>query len=436
MVMSKSGLDLCGRSMQSKPASKPTLIQLELIMQENITFENRRSQLLSGVLHTPTNGPKRACALFAHCFTCSKNSKAAVRISASLAAEGIEVLRFDFTGLGQSEGDFSDTDFSGNVDDLVDAAAYLASRGAAPSLLIGHSLGGTAVLAAAHEIESALAVATIGAPADASHILHLLDEDLQEIQSRGQATVKLAGRPFTIKQDFVEDVRMQSVCENLRGLRKALLVMHSPVDEVVSIDQAGLIYSHALHPKSYVSLDDADHLLIRDRDSRYAARVLATWASRYVQSESPQAETARYVPGAASVLGDIEDGFLVSINANGHLLIGDEPADKGGTNHGPTPYDLLGSALASCIVMTLNFFARRENLPLERAEVRVKHDRIHAEDCEDCEKKVGRIDRLSKEITLHGDLTEVQRALLMKIADRCPVHNTLNNEITMTSRLV
>jgi len=382
-------------------------------MQENITFENRQTQVLSGVLHTPANGQTRACALFAHCFTCTKSSKAAVRISEALAAEGIEVLRFDFTGLGQSEGDFSSTDFSSNVDDLVDAAAFMGSRGAAPSLLIGHSLGGTAVLAAAHEIDSALAVATIGAPADASHVLHLLDEDLQEIQSKGQATVRLAGRPFNIRQDFIEDVRT-----------------------VVSIDQAGLIYSHALHPKSYVSLDDADHLLTRDRDSRYAARVLATWASRYVAAEVHELKKAHHVPGAAAVLGDIEDGFLVSINADGHLLLGDEPAGKGGTGRGPTPYDLLAAALASCTVMTLNFFARREDLPLEAAEVSVKHDRIHAEDCETCEKKSGRVDRLSREITLHGNLDDEQRALLMKIADRCPVHRSLENEITIASHLL
>jgi putative redox protein len=404
-------------------------------MQENITFENRQAQVLSGVLHTPANGQTRACALFAHCFTCTKNSKAAVRISEALAAEGVEVLRFDFTGLGQSEGDFSSTDFSSNVDDLVDAAAFMGSRGAAPSLLIGHSLGGTAVLAAAHEIDSALAVATIGAPADASHVLHLLDEDLPEIQSKGRATVRLAGRPFNIKQDFVEDVRTQSVCENLRSLRKALLVMHSPIDEVVPIDQARLIYKNALHPKSYVSLDDADHLLTRDRDSRYAARLLATWASRYVGVEDQQPKKARHVPGSATVLGDIEDGFLVSINADGHMLLGDEPAGKGGTGLGPTPYDLLGAALASCTVMTLNFFARRENLPLEVAEVSVKHDRIHAEDCESCDKKSGKVDRLSREITLRGNLDDEQRALLMKIADRCPVHRSLENEITIANRL-
>jgi putative redox protein len=405
-------------------------------MQEKITFENRNSQALAGVLHMPETGQPHACAIFAHCFTCTKNSRAAVRISEALAAEGVTVLRFDFTGLGQSEGEFSNTHFSSNVDDLVDAATFMAARGVPPALLIGHSLGGTAVLAAAHEIESAVAVATIGSPANAEHVLHLIDEDIQEIESKGQATVRLAGRPFNIKKDFVEDARTQSVCENLHKLRKAIMVMHSPLDEVVSIDQAALIYKNAKHPKSFVSLDDADHLLTRDQDSRYAARLLATWASRYVEAESREPDKARHTPGATVVRGDIKDGFLVSVNADGHRFLADEPQQHGGTDRGPTPYDLLGAALSSCTVMTLNFFARREKLPLEQVEVSVQHDRIHAADCEGCNKTSGRIDRFSREISLRGELDDEQRQLLLKIADRCPVHRTLENEITIASKLV
>jgi len=405
-------------------------------MQENISFDNRRQQTLAGVLHMPETGQPLACAVFAHCFTCTKNIKAAVRISEALAAEGIAVLRFDFTGLGQSEGEFANTHFSSNVDDLVDAAAFMASRGEPPALLIGHSLGGTAVLAAAHEIESAVAVATIGSPASAGHVLHLIDEDIEEIESSGEATVRLAGRPFKIKKDFIQDVRTQSVCENLGKLRKALLVLHSPRDELVSIDQAAQIYKNAKHPKSFVSLDDADHLLTRDEDSRYAARVLATWASRYVEHDSLQPDKARYIPGATVVQGSTGDGFLVSVNADGHRFLADEPPRQGGTDRGPTPYDFLGAALSSCTVMTLNFFARREKLPLEAVEVSVRHDRIHAADCEDCDKKSGRIDRFSREISLTGDLDEEQRLLLLKIADRCPVHRTLENEITIASKLV
>lgn len=404
-------------------------------MKENISFDNRRAQTLAGVLHRPTSGPARACAIFAHCFTCTKNSKAAVRISEALAARGIEVLRFDFTGLGESEGDFSSTHFSSNVDDLVDAAAHMEGIGLAPALFIGHSLGGTAVLAAAHEVDSVLAVATIGAPADAKHVLHLMNKDLEAIESTGEATVQLGGQSFDIHKDFVDDVRMQNVCENLRSLRKALLVMHSPIDEVVSIEQAAHIYSNALHPKSFVSLEDADHLLTKDRDSAYVASMLATWAERYVDKKSPDGHHAGHPEGAAVVSGNTDDGFKVAINANGHQLIGDEPKDIGGTGLGPTPYDLLGAALASCTVMTMNFFARREKIPLEHAEVSVQHDRIHADDCQDCKKTGGKIDRFQRKITMRGDLDEAQLALLMKIADRCPVHRTLENEIIVESHM-
>jgi uncharacterized OsmC-like protein/alpha-beta hydrolase superfamily lysophospholipase len=405
-------------------------------MQEPTVFENRQKQMLAGVFHHPLSEPARACAIFAHCFTCTKNSKAAVRISEALAARGIRVLRFDFTGLGQSEGDFSETHFSSNVDDLVDAAEHMKSMGNAPSLLIGHSLGGTAVLAAAHEIDSALAVATIGSPADANHILHLMHDELEEISIHGQATVKLGGRNFDIRQDFVEDVRMQTVCERLPALRKALLVLHSPVDEVVSIDQAAHIYSHAKHPKSFISLDGADHLLTNDRDSFYVASTLATWAERYLDQQTADDKTARYLAGAAVVSGKTSDGFQVSVNANGHLSTADEPTSIGGKNLGPTPYDLLGAALASCTVMTMNFFARRENLPLDEVEVSVQHDRIHADDCVDCQKTDGKIDLFQREISMQGNLSDEQLALLMKIADRCPVHRTLENEIKITSQMV
>lgn len=407
----------------------------ESSMPENISFQNRKGKTLAGVIHKPRTGPVIASALFAHCFTCTKNSKAAVRIAEALADEGIRVLRFDFTGLGQSEGDFSDTGFSSNVDDLIDAANFLEARGEAPELLVGHSLGGTAVLAAAHEIDSALAVATIAAPADANHILHVIGDGLADMETDGHAMVQLGGRPFKIKQDFVDDVRTQSVSENIHSLRKALLVMHSPVDTVVSIDQASIIFKNAKHPKSFVSLDNADHLLSRDQDSLYTAKVLATWASRFVAREEKMLAPARFVEAASVARGDKADGFLVGINSNGHRFIGDEPESYGGTNLGPTPYDMLGSALASCTTMTLNFFARRENLPLKSVETIVKHDQIHAKDCADCKKQGGKIDRFTRTIELQGELDAEQRALLLKIADRCPVHKTLENEIQIVSEL-
>lgn len=403
-------------------------------MQEKLSFENQRGEQLSGVLHLPEAGRTEAVALFAHCFTCTKNIRAAVHIAEALAAEGIAVLRFDFTGLGESEGEFSDTHFSANVQDLLDAAEFVAGRIRAPEILVGHSLGGTAVLAAAHHIESAVAVATIGSPAEAEHVLHLLGDDLETVELQGEARVQLAGRPFRIRREFVEDVRSQSVRDGVRNLRKALLILHSPVDELVSIDEAARIYQGALHPKSFVSLDDADHLLSRPRDSRYAGRVLAAWARRYLP-ERDEGEPAGFVSGAVRVEGETPQGFLVRINADGHHLLGDEPASVGGSGLGPTPYDYLSAALGSCTAMTINYFARREKLPLERVAVEVRHERIHARDCADCDSDSGRIDRFQSAISLEGELDNDQRRLLLKIADRCPVHKTLHGDIKVENRL-
>ncbi len=404
-------------------------------MQEKLKFQNARGELLAGIMHMPDAGAIRACVLFAHCFTCTKNIKAAVTIANALVAEGFGVLRFDFTGLGQSEGDFANTHFSSNVQDLVDAAQFMAQTFEAPSILVGHSLGGTAVLAAAHQIASVAAIATIGAPADAEHVLHLLDNDLEAIEEQGEAKVSLAGRSFHIRSDFVRDVRSQSVRDGIRSLRKALLVMHSPIDELVSIDEAARIYSSALHPKSFISLDDADHLLSRDRDSRYAGQVLAAWASRYLPGEVEEPPAVVHIEDAVVVAGRPRDIFLSSVNANGHTLIADEPEAQGGGNRGPSPYDFLAAALGSCTVMTLNMYARHKQLPVDKVEVSVRHDRIHARDCEDCETQSGHIDRLNREIWLSGDLSDAQRQRMLEIADRCPVHQTLEGEIKIRSVL-
>ena len=405
-------------------------------MQQPVRFRSSAGVDLAGVLHRPDAGSPRAFALFAHCFTCTKNVKAAVNIAEALCLEGIAVLRFDFTGLGQSEGEFADTHFSSNVQDLVDAADYLKREHHAPDILVGHSLGGTAMLAAAHQIGSAVAVATIGSPADAGHVLHLLDDDLAAIEERGEAVVTLAGREFHIRKDFVDDVRSQSVRDGIRGLRKALLVMHSPVDQIVPVEEAANIYRSALHPKSYVSLDDADHLLSRAEDSRYAGHVLAAWASRFIHDPDDEVEPAVYHTGHVVVSGRPEDIFRVSINADGHRLQGDEPEKYGGTDSGPSPYDLLSAALASCTVMTLNMYARRKRLPLQSVRVDVQHGKIHAEDCLDCESEKGKIDRFVRMIHLQGDLTAEQRQRMLEIADRCPVHRTLHGEIDIRSRLV
>lgn len=404
-------------------------------MQERFKFENSRGEQLAADLHRPDAGPVRASAIFAHCFTCTRNFKAAVNIAQALAEAGIAVLRFDFTGLGQSEGEFSETHFSSNVQDILDAAAHMAEQHGAPAILVGHSLGGTAVLAAAHKLDSVLAVATIGSPADAEHVLQLIGSDLDTIEAEGEAEVSLAGRRFHIRKDFVDDVRSQSVRDGIAKLRRALLIMHSPVDEVVPVAEAANIYRSALHPKSFVSLDDADHLLSRERDSRYAGHVLAAWASRYLEGPLTQPPAARFQEGVVAVAGRMADQFLCSVNAQGHALLADEPEAHGGSDRGPNPYDFLATALGSCTVMTLNMYARRKKWPLTQVECSVSHDRIHAKDCEDCESADGKVHVLQREIRIEGDLDEGQRERLLEIADRCPVHKTLEGEIKIRTQL-
>jgi uncharacterized OsmC-like protein/fermentation-respiration switch protein FrsA (DUF1100 family) len=404
-------------------------------MQRSVRFSNSDGMKLAGTMHVPDAGPVRACALFAHCFTCSRNVKAAVYIADALAQQGLVVLRFDFTGLGQSGGDFENTDFSSNVSDLVDAAGFLASEHQAPDILIGHSLGGTAVLSAAHQLDSVVAVATLGAPAEAEHVLNLIEDELPRIESSGKARVKLAGRSFSIRRDFVDDVRAQSVRDGIGELRRALLIMHSPLDEVVPIEEAARIYASARHPKSFVTLDDADHLLSNDRDSRYAARVLVAWVSRYLSEDLAEPPKADFREGASTVAARPQDIFLSAVNADGHRFVADEPEKHGGEGRGPSPYDLLAASLATCTAMTLNMYARRKKLPLDQVEVAVRHDRVHAEDCEDCSSERAKVDVLDREVSLAGDLDSEQRQRLLEIADRCPVHRTLESKIRIRSAL-
>lgn len=395
--------------------------------QQDVTFKNSDGHLLAGVLHVPDGRPL-AWVLFAHCFTCGKNVKAAVHVTQALVDSGFGVLRFDFAGLGESGGRFEESTFSSNVNDILAAAEFLSRDYAAPAVLVGHSLGGAAVLRAAHRLPSVHAVATIGAPADPGHVRHLLGNAETQVRVHGEAEVVLAGRPFIIRREFLEDLDNDDWQKVIRGLRRPLLVFHSPLDEVVSVDNARLIFDAAVHPKSFVSLDDADHLLSRETDSRYVAAVIAAWASRYLAAGAERA--GAWEKDEEAVVARIgRERFRTEVRCGRHTLIADEPTDVGGSDLGMSPYGLLSASLAACTAMTLRIYADRKKLDLERVTVRVRHDRVHEKDCEDCEKAGHRIDRLRREISMAGNLSDAHRLRLMEIADRCPVHKTLSGEI-------
>lgn len=406
--------------------------------EERIRFTGAGGDALVGRITRPPGSAPRAWALFAHCFTCGKGIAAATRISRALAERGFGVLRFDFTGLGESAGDFADTNFSSNIEDLVAAANWLRDNEGPARVLVGHSLGGTAALEAAVQIEDCLAVATIGAPARADHVEHLLGEDRDTILRDGAATVDLGGRPFTIRRQFVEDVRRHGLPQSVRGLRRALLVLHSPHDRIVDVENAAELFRHALHPKSFISLDRADHLLSNAADAHYAAEVIAAWASRYLP-EVPAADSngdTATAPSDTAVHGHTTmEGFRTELRVAGHPIVADEPASVGGKGEGPSPYDLLGAALAACTGMTLQMYLKRKQWPATEIEVTVRHDRIHAEDCAECETRSGKLDRFRRTLRVGGDLDPDQRARLAEIADKCPVHRTLNAEVRIETDL-
>jgi putative redox protein len=387
---------------------------------------------LAARLELPAGAPV-AYALFAHCFTCSKNSIAAARISAALVEHGFGVLRFDFTGLGDSKGDFANTNFSSNVADLVAAADWLRAHHGPPRVLIGHSLGGAAVLAAAREVADARAVATIGAPFHPAHVQRLLGDISPEIEARGEAEITLQGRSFRVRRQFLEDLARQDNAEHIGRLRKALLIFHSPRDTVVDIDNAARIFAAAKHPKSFVSLDSADHLLTDKGDARYVAAVLAAWAGRYVGQDR---DAVAPVPREGVIVRETGEGrYTQSIIAGPHRLRADEPAALGGNDSGLTPYELLLSGLGACTSMTLRMYAEQKKWPLERVTVELKHAKIDAADCPDCTTREGKVDRIERTIALEGELDDVQRARLLEIANRCPVHRTLHSEIVVRTSL-
>ncbi len=389
---------------------------------ERITFPGHSGDLLAARFDRP-EGPHLATALFAHCFTCSKDIPAARRIAGRLCAMGIAVLRFDFTGLGHSEGEFANTHFTSNVDDLVAAAAYLAGRNMGPGLLIGHSLGGAAVLKAAGQIASVKAVATLGAPFDPDHVTLNFANSLDEIEAEGTAQVDLGGRPFTITREFLRDVAGANLAPDIAALKRALLVLHAPQDATVGIENAARIFAAARHPKSFVTLDNADHLITRADDAEYAAEVIAAWAARYLDLKHP-APPPGAPEGVVRVSEADPDGFLQDVNGGpNHHALADEPAAYGGTDRGMTPYGFLAAGLGACTSMTIRMYARRKGWPLTHVRVDVTHDKVHAQDAG--ESSASKVDGFRREIVLEGDLDDAQRQRLLEIANKCPVHQTL-----------
>lgn len=398
---------------------------------ETFRFEGRDGLTLDGLLDRPRGGKTRGTAIFAHCFTCGKDIRAATVIARTLADAGIAVLRFDFTGLGGSKGPLEG--FSGNIDDLVAAADALRERDLAPALLVGHSLGGAAVIAAAERIAEVRAVATIGAPFEVDHVLDRLGDGRAAVEGQGVATVSIAGRPFKVTQDFIDQAMGQPQAERLARLDRALMVMHAPGDELVPLDNAGRIYAAARQPKSFVALDGADHLLTRREDAAYAAAIIAAWGSRYLDSEAGSTDV---LDGTVLVSG-AGGKFAQRVATPRHWMLVDEPKSFGGDDLGPTPYDLLLGALGTCTAITIRMVAQRKGIKLDDVRVELEHNRDHAADCKsDVAGGSERIEVIDRAIELVGDLSDEQRKTLLDIADKCPVHRTLTGDLHIHSTLV
>jgi putative redox protein len=399
---------------------------------ERFQFTGADGQQLAATLDLPERDPV-AYALFAHCFTCGMNVLAAKRIARALAEQGIAVLRFDFTGIGASEGEFANSTFSSNVADLVRAADHLRETRKAPAILIGHSLGGAAILAAAGQIPEAKAVVTIAAPSDPAHVTGMFKDRIEDIRTLGNVEVSLAGRPFHIKREFLDDIAEHNLATHIARLHKALLILHSPTDNTVGIDNATHIFVAAKHPKSFISLAGADHLLNQKRDAEYVADVIAAWVSRYLDAAPAQATEAEQ-PRRVTVQESGQSKFQQEVTVGPHYLIADEPASAGGQDSGPNPYDFLLTGLGACTSMTMRMYADRKSLPLDRVTVTLNHSKIYAKDCEECETKTGMLDQIERVIAIEGNLDAEQRSKLMEIADKCPVHRTLTSEVRIVTR--
>ncbi len=399
----------------------------------NITFENSAGEELSARVEFPIDQRPHNFVVFAHCFTCNKNFKAVRHITRALTAEGFGVLSLDFTGLGDSEGDFADTTFSSSVDDLVCAANYLRDNYAAPAMIVGHSLGGAASILAASQLDEIKAVVTVGTPSAPQHVKRLLQTSIEEITKTGVADVLIGGRPFSVKKEFLDDLEKQNLLNLIKSMRKSYLFLHSPQDKIVDIRNAAELYQAARHPKSFVSLDGADHLLSNERDACYAGDVIAHWAKRYVDIPEPKELTTK--SHIVAYLGT-QEKFTTQIKADQHRLTADEPKSFGGNDFGPSPYQLVASGLAACTVMTLRMYAERKAWDLKEIFCHIRHEKTHIEDCDDCEDPKSRIDRFTRELEFIGDLSIEQKHRLLEIADKCPVHRTLEGKVRIETKIV
>jgi len=398
---------------------------------KKVQFTSEHGCQLSGRLEFPVDSKIHAYAVFAHVFTGNKNLTATRYISRCLTQNGIAVLRFDFTGLGDSEGDFADTNFTSNVEDILAAAEFLTENYEAPKLLVGHSLGGAAVIFAASQLPYIQAIATVGTPSEPEHVTHLIQDSIETIEATGKAKVNIGGRVFTIKKQFLDDLNNKNMHGVLRELRKPLLVMHSPQDTIVAVENAAEIYRAARHPKSFVSLNGADHMLTNKTDAHYVGNLVGAWLSRYIDIPKPDAlKTDKQVVARLD-----NTGYTTEIKAGRHALLADEPEDVGGNDFGPSPYELLSASLASCKAMTMHMYARRKKWDLQEAQVHISHSRRYAEDCTDCENADKRIEHFDCTIELEGNLTEEQRQRILEISKRCPVHKTLQSTVKIESKL-
>lgn len=400
---------------------------------QKVSFTNKDKEQLAGRLELPIDRKPHNYVIFAHCFTCTKNLTAVRNVSRALTNSGFGVLRFDFTGLGESEGDFENTNFSGNVQDLIEAADFLEKNYMAPTLIIGHSLGGAAAIFAADSTPSIKAVAVINSPSSPLHVMHLLKNTKHEITKNGKAKVNLGGIDFTIKKQFLDDLENKSLAKVVSDFRKALLILHSPQDKIVGIKNAEEIYKAAHHPKSFVSLDGVDHLLSKKEDSKYVGEVIAGWASRYV--EIPPDEKLKSKSKVAASL-DKDKKFTTDLKLGDHYLIADEPINYGGNNFGPSPYEFLSAGLAACTAMTVQMYSRRKNWDVENVSVHINYSKDHAIDCRHCQDETARIDTFTREIRLRGNLSDEQKKRLLEIADKCPVHRTLHTKTQVITKFI